>query len=122
MASSNRTARVAQQMQVELSKIIGQKMKDPRVGLVTITGVEVTRDFAYAKVYIVLRDKEAKEKETLAVLNKGAGFLRKQLADSMLLRVVPALSFHYDNSADYGRHIDKLLREVDVDDEQEETD
>lgn len=113
MKPSNRTLRVAQQIQVELAKLIPVELKDPRIGVVTITGVEVTRDFAYGKVFVVMRDD--KHPKTLGLLNKAAGFLRRRLAKEMMLRTTPELSFHLDESLEYGSRIDHLLRQDDSD-------
>ncbi len=118
MKPSNRTLRVAQQIQVELAKLIPAELKDPRLGVVTITGVEVTRDFAYAKVFVVMRDD--KHPKTLVLLNKAAGFLRRRLAKELLLRTTPELSFHLDQSIEYGARIDNLLRRVGSDPEADE--
>lgn len=109
--TNHRSFRVAQQMQVELSKLIAAEVRDPRLTPSTITGVEVTRDYSYAKVYVVVRDKN-QEAQTLEILNKAAGFLRRALSKEMQLRTVPQLQFLADTSLAYGNHIDDLLRKV----------
>ena len=113
MTTHMRSIRVGQQIQVELAKLIPNEVKDPRLSELTVTGVEVTRDFAHGKVYVVVRD-PAQQVQTLEVLNKAAGFLRRALSREMLLRTVPQLKFLPDTSIDYGNHIDKLLRKIDI--------
>ena len=110
---NNRIIRIAQQIREELAKLIAREVKDPRLGMVTVTEVEVTRDLSYAKVYVVVRDKATQE-QSLTVLNLAAGFLRRRLAKEMLLRHVPELQFQYDQSQDYGNQIDNLLRKVNI--------
>ena len=104
-----RSSRVAEQMQRELADLLQFEVKDPRVGMVTITEVEVTGDMAHAKIYYTA-------KEGTAALQKGlektAGFLRTQLSKRMLLRSVPQLHFVYDNSIDNGMKISRLIDDV----------
>ena len=114
-SQSNRSERVAQQIQAELSRLIEYKVKDPRLDTITVTAVKVTRDFSHAKVYFVTRDKEKRE-QSLMVLQKASGFLRHNLANELLLRTVPELHFHYDTSSEYGQHIDNLLNKLDLKD------
>jgi ribosome-binding factor A len=113
MKANQRTVRVSQQIQVELAKIIPQQVKDPRLGVLTITGVEVSQDFAFAKVFVVFREK-AKEIEQLKVLNNAAGFLRRCLGKELQIRMIPALAFSIDRSSEYGNRIDELLRKANI--------
>lgn len=104
-----RTRRVGEQMQRELAALIREEVKDPRVGMVTVAGVEVTRDLAHAKVYItVLGDAESRD-ASLAALNKAAGFLRHELGQRMLTRTVPQLRFVYDESIERGSRLSALI-------------
>jgi ribosome-binding factor A len=104
-----RTRRVGEQMQRELSALIRQEVKDPRVGMVTVSAVEVTRDLAHAKVFItVLGDAETRD-ASLAALNKAAGFLRHELGQRMLTRTVPQLRFVYDESIERGSRLSALI-------------
>ncbi|OGT30737.1 MAG: ribosome-binding factor A [Gammaproteobacteria bacterium RIFCSPHIGHO2_12_FULL_35_23] len=119
MKTNNRIVRVAQQIRIELAKIISSEIKDPRLGILTVTDVEVTRDFSYAKVYFVVRDK-SHAKQSCEVLTKAAGFLRRCLAQEMLLRHIPQLEFHYDESFEYGNQIDDLLRKVKIQPEEDQ--
>lgn len=110
--SFQRVERIGQEMQVILARLISQEIKDPRLGVVTITGVEVTRDLAYAKVYFVVRDEENQRDISLKILKQAAGFLRRRVADEITLRIVPELQFVYDASSEYGRKIDDILRHL----------
>lgn len=104
-----RTRRVGEQMQRELANLIRTEVKDPRLGMVTISGVEVSRDLSHAKVFFtVLGDEQAKD-NSLLVLKHAAGFLRKALGREMKLRSVPELHFHYDDTLDRGMRLDALI-------------
>ena len=89
----SRSQRVGAQIQRELAELIQFEVKDPRVGLVTVSAVEVTRDMAYAKVFITMLDSEHGVDEVLAALNHAAGFLRRELGKRMKLRITPQLTF-----------------------------
>ena len=107
----SRTQRIGDQMQRELAQLIRREVKDPRVGLVTITAVDVSRDVGHAKIFITVMGVEGAEdiSQTLKVLNSAAGFLRMQLAKEMKLRSVPQLHFHYDESVSRGAHLSALI-------------
>jgi ribosome-binding factor A len=107
-----RSRRVAEQIQRELSDIIRLELKDPRVGMITVTDVEVTRDNAYARVYFTLLGDAARAEETTAVLEHAAGFLRSQLARRLRLRTVPQLQFRFDASVERGMRISRLIDEA----------
>lgn len=102
----SRSHRVAEQMQRELADLLQFEVKDPRVGMVTITAVEVTGDMAHAKIFY----SAAKASDSLQKgLEKSTGFLRTQLAKHMLLRTVPQLHFVYDESIDIGMKMAQLI-------------
>jgi ribosome-binding factor A len=104
----SRTRRVGDQMQRELAELIRDEVKDPRVGMVTVSGVEVSRDLGHAKVYVTVMDEGAAQ-ETVAALNRAAGFLRHALGQSMRIRTVPQLHFHYDESIERGSRLSSLI-------------
>lgn len=109
----NRQDRVADQIQRELASLIQFELKDPRVGMVTITAVEVSREFEYARVYFTvlgndLNDKSIKE-STLEGLTRAAGFLRRELAHRLKLRTTPELQFFYDKSIDNAAKMSELI-------------
>ena len=102
----SRSHRVAEQMQRELADLLQFEVKDPRIGMVTITAVEVTGDMAHAKIFY----SAAKASDSLQKgLEKSTGFLRTQLAKRMLLRTVPQLHFVYDESIDIGMKMAQLI-------------
>ncbi|WP_066320665.1 30S ribosome-binding factor RbfA [Bacillus sp. FJAT-29814] len=113
---SHRPNRVGEQMKKELTDIIGRKIKDPRIGFVTVTDVQVTGDLQQAKVYIsVLGDDEQKE-NTLKGLAKAKGFIRSEIGHRIRLRKTPEIIFEFDESIDYGNRIETLLHELHTDD------
>jgi ribosome-binding factor A len=107
-----RTGRVAEQIQRELADLIQMEVKDPRVGLVTLTGVEVTQDYAHAKVYFTTMKSAEQAPKAQAGLEHAAGFLRTQLAHRMKLRVMPQLHFIYDTSVENGVRLSQLIDEA----------
>lgn len=110
--SNIRANRVAEQIKIEISDIINNKIKDPRIGFLTITDVEVTGDLQQAKVFFsVLGDEEERE-ESLLGLSKANGFIRSEIGQRIRLRKVPEIIFEYDVAHEYGNHIDALLREL----------
>ncbi|MEH7353128.1 30S ribosome-binding factor RbfA [Neobacillus drentensis] len=113
---SHRANRVGEQMKKELSDIIGRKIKDPRIGFVTVTDVQVTGDLQQAKVFIsVLGDDEQKE-NTLKGLAKAKGFIRTEIGHRIRLRKTPEIIFEWDESIDYGNRIETLLHQLHTDD------
>lgn len=110
----SRTQRVAQEMQKEIAIILQREVKDPRIVMVTVSGVEVSRDLAYAKVFVTfLNDNEPDAvKDGLKALHDAAGFVRMLLGKAMRLRVVPELTFAYDSSLVDGMRMSNLVTEV----------
>ncbi|NOR20046.1 MAG: 30S ribosome-binding factor RbfA [Xanthomonadales bacterium] len=104
----NRSERVAGQLRRDLAKLIQQEIKDPEVGFVSLSDVEVTRDLSHAKVFITVFDPE-KAKSSLKALKRASAFLRKRLAHELRLRHVPELHFIHDDSVEQGSHIDQLI-------------
>jgi ribosome-binding factor A len=107
---SLRSNRVAEQMKKELGEIIGRKIKDPRVGFVTVTDVAVTGDLQEATVYITSLGNEREKSETLKALEKASGFIRSEIGTRIRLRRTPEIKFEFDTSIEYGNKIDALLR------------
>lgn len=104
-----RTRRVGEQMQRELAALIRTEIKDPRLGMVTVSAVQVSRDLSHAKVFIsVLGDAEARQL-SLQILNRAAGFLRHALGQQMIVRNVPQLHFVYDESIERGSRLSALI-------------
>ncbi len=109
---STRPNRVAEQMKKELGEIIGQKVKDPRIGFVTVTDVEVTGDLQNATIFISVLGKDSVKEDTLKGLTKAKGFIRTEIGQRIRLRVTPEIKFEFDTSVAYGTRIDSLLRQV----------
>jgi ribosome-binding factor A len=109
MAGSQRLRRVADQIQRELSALLRAELKDPRVGMITLTGVEVSPDLAHAKVFFTtLGDAEALAR-TEEGLARAAGFLRSELGHRLKLRVTPEVRFVHDPSVERGARLSKLI-------------
>ena len=108
----SRSQRVAEQIRRELADLLQFEVKDPRIGRITVTEVEVTGDMAHAKVYYSAPSAAQDSGELQKGLEKSAGFLRGQLAKRMLLRTVPQLHFIYDASIDRGMRISQLIDEA----------
>ncbi|HEY9446238.1 MAG TPA: 30S ribosome-binding factor RbfA [Burkholderiales bacterium] len=107
-----RSRRIAEQIQRELAEIVRLELKDPRVGMITITDVEVTLDYAHAKVYFTLLGDADRVEEAETGLRRASGFLRTQLAHRMQLRTVPQLQFVYDSSIERGANLSRLIDEA----------
>ena len=108
----SRTQRIGDQMQRELAQLIQREIKDPRLGLVTITAVDVSRDLSHAKVFVTVMGLEETPEninQTLRVLKDAAGFLRMMLGKAMQLRTVPQLNFNYDASVRRGAELSALI-------------
>jgi len=104
-----RSRRIGEQIQREMSDIIRLDLKDPRVGMITITDVEVSQDHAHARIFFTLLGDAARIKETSEALQHAAGFLRSQLAHRIKLRTVPQLQFTYDVSVERGMRLSRLI-------------
>lgn len=106
-----RAERVADALQRELAVLIREEMGDPRVNFINITGVDVSRDLAAAKVHVNYVDarEQAERAAGVKVLNGASGFLRTKLAKRMQLRIVPSLKFIYDDSGRRGQELSALI-------------
>lgn len=107
-----RTARVADLVKQEVSQIIQHEMKDPRIGFVTVTSVEVSIDLRHARVYFSVLGSEADRKASLEGLERAKGYVRTQLGRRIKLRHVPELLFRYDESFDYAQRISNVMRSI----------
>jgi ribosome-binding factor A len=112
MASSARRGRIADQIQRDLAELIRTEMKDPRVGMVTLTEVELSSDQHHARVYFTVLGDEAQAKLTEQGLQHAAGYLRARLAEAIKLRVIPDLHFTYDESVERGARLSRLIEEA----------
>ena len=105
----SRTVRLGEQIHRELADLIRREVKDPRVGMVTISGVDVSADLSHAKVYYtVMGDEEARSASKIG-LEKAAGFLRGKIGQAIKTRITPQLHFQYDDSPERGAHLEALI-------------
>lgn len=107
-----RSNRVAEQMKKELGELLGKKVKDPRVGFVTVTDVEVTGDLQQAKIFISVLGDEEEKHDTLIGLAKAKGFIRSEIGNRIRLRKTPEITFEFDEALEHGNHIERILREL----------
>lgn len=114
----SRTDRVGQEIQKEVAMIIQREVKDPRLGMVTVNAVEVTRDLAYAKVFVTfLTIGEQTEEASIEVLNEASGFIRSILAKRIKARIMPELRFVFDKSMAEGVRMTSLVNKAIEEDE-----
>jgi ribosome-binding factor A len=103
-----RSERVSGQLRRELAQMIQREIKDPEVGFVSVSDVEVTRDLAHAKVFVTVFE-EDKAETSIKALKRAAGFLRTRLGQDLRMPNVPQLHFHHDNSVETGQKMDSLI-------------
>ena len=107
-----RVEKVQELMKQEVSKIILQELKDPRIGFVTVTQVEATGDLRSAKIYVSLMGSEQQVRDCWEGLTSSLGFIRREIGKRIRLHFTPELSFQLDKSLDYSTHIQKLLNDI----------
>jgi ribosome-binding factor A len=119
MKEQGRGPRVADHLRERLADIIRAEMRDPRVGMLSVNDVRVTRDLAYADVYVSALgvDDPVAQQELIVVLEHAAGFLRSAVARENTMRTTPKLRFHYDNLIVEGARIETLIRRAVADDQ-----
>jgi len=107
-----RTRRVGEQIQRELAMLIRDQVRDPRIGMISVSGVEVCRDLSRATVFVSTFGDEAEIEASVTVLNGAAGFLRGELGRSLSLRTVPALKFVADHTLQRGAELNALINQA----------
>jgi ribosome-binding factor A len=111
--SFNRSARLSEEIRREISSIIQNELKDPRIPMLTsITRVDVTKDLRYAKVYVSVFGDDEKKNKCIQGLKSASGFIRKEVGSRIKARITPELIFEVDQSIEHGMHISKLLDEM----------
>ncbi len=116
MLPYKRSQRVSDLLREEIADIITHRLKDPRIGFITVTGVDVTDDLKMAFVYIsVLKDEE--KQLTIDILNSAKSFIRSELSKRLRMKTIPTVDFRLDVSIEYGSKIEKLLDEIKKKDE-----
>ncbi|MGB0664447.1 MAG: 30S ribosome-binding factor RbfA [Pontibacterium sp.] len=113
----SRTQRVAEQIQRDLAQLIQFQIRDPRLGMVTVSHVRISKDLSYAEVFVTvlpLNGADETEATQLAVkiLNDASGYLRTELAKGIKLRIMPQLRFTFDDSVDRGRRLHTLISDA----------
>lgn len=112
MSSQLRVEKLQEFIKQETGKMLLREIKDPRIGFVTVTDVEVTGDLREAKIYVSIMGGEEKIKESWEGLQSAIGFIRREIGKRVKLRFTPKISFALDTSLDYSEHIQKLLLQV----------
>jgi ribosome-binding factor A len=114
MREFSRTDRVAQQIQKEIAVILQREIKDPRLGMVTVSAVEVSRDLSYAKIFITVFNTEDENAaiQSAKVLNEATGYIRSLLGKRIRARIMPELKFVVDNSLMEGMRISNLVDSI----------
>lgn len=108
----SRHGKVSEALKREIGGIIHEELKDPRLGFITITRVELTQDLRYAKVFFSVLGKEEERQKSKEALDSALGFIRRLIAQRIRLRFVPEISFHEDRSAEYSIKIQEALDEI----------
>ncbi|HWJ03896.1 MAG TPA: 30S ribosome-binding factor RbfA [Verrucomicrobiae bacterium] len=108
----HRVGRVNEAIKEEISQILREDLKDPRVGFITVTGVESAPDLSFARIFVSVMGTEEQGKESLRTLKGAAGFVRSELGKRLRLRHTPVLTFELDESIEQGVRIARLLNEV----------
>ena len=115
MGNKLRIEKLQELIKQEMGKMLLKELKDPRIGFVTVTDVEMTGDLREAKIYVSIMGGEEQVKSSLEGLNSALGFIRREIGHRIRLRFTPEISFALDTSLDYGDHIQKLLLQVEGD-------
>jgi ribosome-binding factor A len=125
MGKGYRQGRLGEEIKKMISTMLLRDLKDPRLsGMISISGVDVTKDGSYATCYVTVlstsKDEEAvshEEEQVIEGLKSASGLIRKEIGKEMKLRHVPELIFKIDKSMEYGRHIDEVIKKLGMDDE-----
>jgi ribosome-binding factor A len=110
MMRGKRSDKVGDQMRKEISEILLKELKDPRIGFVTITKVAVSADLRQAKVYYSVFGGEEEKADSLQGLESATGYIKRELGRRMRLKYMPEITFLFDDSLEYGAHIEELLQ------------
>lgn len=108
----SRAERVTQAIKKEVSTIIHDELKDPRIGFITVTRVELTPDLRYAKIFFSVLGTEKEQADTKGALESAVGFIRRRIAQRIKLRLVPEIRFIQDKSGEYSIHIQQELDKI----------
>lgn len=117
----SRSDRVSGEIQKNLSELLKKNIKDPRLEMVTITGVKMSQDLRIARVYFISSRDKISRKEAAQGFKSALGYIKRILAAKLGLRYMPDLQFFYDESFDYGSHIDNVFKLIKADDKPDNT-
>jgi ribosome-binding factor A len=120
--SGRRRQQVGDLIRDEVSEILAGEMKDPRLGLVSITRVEMSPDLRYATLFTSVYGDEEEQQETIQALSGASGFIRRLLAPRLRIRHIPSIRFRLDHSMEHAEQITRTLNQVKSDDESEQPD
>jgi ribosome-binding factor A len=109
---SRRQIQVAEAVQQHMSYLLQRELKDPRIGFVTVTAVDMSQDLRYARIFVSVMGTPEEQKATMDALTSGRGFIRRELASRLDLRFAPDIQFKLDTSAEYSDRINRLLNEL----------
>lgn len=112
MSSKKRVERVSELLKQEISQIIRREVKDPRIGFVSLTDVEVSGDLRHAKVFVSVYGSETEKEKTMVGLEQASGFIKKLVGERITTYHTPDITFHYDDSIEHGVYISNLIKEV----------
>lgn len=110
--SGSRAERIADHIKDEVSQLLSFEVKDPAVGLLTVTHVKMTGDMGLAHVYYTLAGDEVEKRKTERALDRATAFVRRRLAENMNMRRAPDIRFHYDDNVERQQRVETLLRQI----------
>ncbi len=117
MSTTTRADRVGGLVQEVISELLRRSIRDPRLARATITGVKMTADLRLARIYFVTPSGADRAREAAEGFARAQGFIKRHMAGELNLRYMPDLEFHYDESIDYGEHIERLLKRIHTEDD-----
>lgn len=115
---TTRQERVNELLKEEISDIVRREIKDPRIGFITITGADVTKDLRHANVYVSVLGDDQQKSESLAILQRAAGFIRGEIGRRVHIKIVPEINFKLDTAVEHGVRIFELLQQVKTDEQE----
>lgn len=108
-----RALRVAEEIKKEVSDILNMELKDPGlIKMVSVTGVDLSRDLRYAKIFVSIYSNREEQEKILKILDKARGFIRSEIGKRIRLRHTPEIDFHLDRSIEYGARIEQVLKDI----------
>lgn len=120
--SYERINRLEQLVHREIAQMIHSEMKDPRLGLITVSNVSITKDLSYAKVFVTIWGPQEETSKNVRLLNQASGYFRTELSKRLKIRKIPEISFHFDKSLSEGYRISNLIERAISEDESLSTD